>query len=73
MKLMALTFVRTGELIGARWLEFDLEAARWNIPAARMKMRTHHIVSLARQPLEILNLLQGLAGAYRTSRMGLPG
>lgn len=43
MKLMALTFVRTGELIGARWTEFSLEEARWNIPAERMKMRTPHI------------------------------
>jgi integrase len=40
MKLMAMTFVRTSELIGAKWAEFDLEAARWNIPAERMKMRT---------------------------------
>ena len=30
MKLMALTFVRTSELIGARWEEFDFEAARWD-------------------------------------------
>jgi integrase len=44
MKLMAYTFVRTGELIGARWAEFDLEAAEWRIPAERMKMRTPHIV-----------------------------
>ena len=29
MKLLALTFVRTTELIGARWEEFDLEARRW--------------------------------------------
>jgi integrase len=36
MKLMALTFVRTSELIGALWEEFDLEARRWSIPAARM-------------------------------------
>ncbi len=28
IKLMALTFVRTGELIGARWSEFNVEAAR---------------------------------------------
>lgn len=28
MQLMALTFVRTGELIAARWGEFDLEAAQ---------------------------------------------
>ena len=52
MKLMALTFVRTSELIGAKWVEFDLEAARWDIPAERMKMRTPHIVPLARQALK---------------------
>ncbi len=33
MQLMALTFVRTGDLIGARWGGFDLEAAEWRIPA----------------------------------------
>ena len=27
MKLMALTFVRTSELIGAKWAEIDIEAA----------------------------------------------
>jgi integrase len=43
LKLMALTFVRTSELIGARWSEFNLEAARWDIPADRMKMRTPHM------------------------------
>ena len=40
MKLIGMTFVRTSELIGARWSEFDLEAARWDIPAERMKMRS---------------------------------
>ena len=34
LKLMALTFVRTGELIGARWSEIDFEEKRWNIPAS---------------------------------------
>ena len=33
MKMMALTFVRTSELIGARWEEFDIKAKRWDIPA----------------------------------------
>ncbi|MGC4028122.1 MAG: hypothetical protein QM696_04525 [Steroidobacteraceae bacterium] len=28
LQLMALTFVRTSELIGARWPEFDLKASR---------------------------------------------
>ena len=61
IKLLALTFVRTGELIGARWAEFDLEGARWNIPAERMKMRTPHIVPLAAQSLEVLAALHSLS------------
>lgn len=63
MKLMALTFVRTSELIGARWAEFDLDAARWNIPAERMKMRTPHIVPLSRQAMQVLELLYTLSGS----------
>jgi integrase len=62
MKLMAMTFVRTSELIGAKWSEFDLENARWDIPAERMKMETPHIVPLAKQALEVLELLRSLTG-----------
>ena len=62
MKLMALTFVRTGELIGARWEEFDLAAAEWRIPAKRMKMRTPHIVPLAPQTIEVLQAIQTASG-----------
>ncbi len=57
MMLMALTFVRTGELIGARWGEFDLEGAEWRIPPERTKMRTPHIVPLSRQAVEVLATL----------------
>lgn len=62
LKLIALTFVRTGELIGAKWSEFDLEAGRWDIPAERMKMRTPHVVPLAKQALEVLDTLHTLTG-----------
>lgn len=62
LKLIALTFVRTSELIGAKWAEFDPEASRWDIPAERMKMRTPHIVPLAKQALDVLNTLQTLTG-----------
>ena len=62
IKLMALTFVRTSELIGARWDEFDFEAMRWSIPAARMKMQTPHIVPLSRQAIEVLELLRTISG-----------
>lgn len=63
IKLMALTFVRTSELIGAKWDEFKLENARWDIPASRMKMRTRHIVPLAKQTIEVLEMLQKLSGS----------
>jgi len=62
MRLMALTFVRTSELIRARWDEIDTEARRWNIPAERMKMKTPHIVPLSRQALEVLELLRQVSG-----------
>jgi len=62
MKLMALTFVRTTELIEAKWSEIDIENARWDIPAERMKMRTPHIVPLAKQALDVLDTLRDLTG-----------
>jgi integrase len=62
IKLMALTFVRTSELIGARWEEFDFDARRWSIPATRMKMKTPHIVPLSSQAIEILDLLRTISG-----------
>lgn len=61
-KLLALTFVRTSELIGGRWTEIDWEAKRWNIPAERMKMKTPHIVPLSTQVIEILELLKTVTG-----------
>lgn len=62
MKLMAHTFVRTSELIGAEWEEVD---QRWNIPAARMKMKTPHIVPLSRQAVEILHQIRLVSGRQR--------
>lgn len=61
LQLMALTFVRTSELIKAKWSEFDLDAARWDIPAERMKMRTPHIVHLSKQSLAVLQKLQAIS------------
>lgn len=70
MKLMALTFVRTSELIEAEWKEIDLDAAEWRIPAERMKMNTPHIVPLSSQAVEILRTLQ-LISAH--SKLLFPG
>ncbi len=62
LKLIMLTFVRTGELRGARWSEISFEAAEWRIPAERMKMDQQHIVPLSKQAIEILRELQKISG-----------
>jgi integrase len=70
LQLLAQTFVRTNELIGAEWTEFDLDQALWSIPAGRMKMKTEHLVPLSSQSLTILSELRSLAGS---SRFVFPG
>lgn len=62
LQLMAHTFVRTSELIGARWAEFDFEAKQWRIPAERMKMDTPHIVPLTEQALVIIEKIRVISG-----------
>ena len=70
LQLLALTFVRTNELIGAEWDELDLEHALWIIPGRRMKMKTEHLVPLSQQALNILAELKELSG---DSRFLFPG
>jgi integrase len=62
VEMLMLTFVRTSELIEAKWEEFDLEKATWAIPAERMKMRRLHIVPLAKQVLAILAQIRAISG-----------
>ena len=70
LQLLALTFVRTNELIGAQWAEFDLEGALWTIPASRMKMKQEHLVPLAGQAVALLAELKETSGG---SRFVFPG
>lgn len=63
-RLLILTGVRTGELRGAFWSEFDLEKAVWEIPAERMKMKRPHLVLLSTQALEIVQQLKVMSGQY---------
>lgn len=71
LQLLALTFVRTNELIGAEWSEVDLDSGLWIIPAERMKMRTEHIVPLCKQSIAILKELKEMAGQNRYVFPGL--
>jgi integrase len=70
LQLLALTFVRPGELRYAAWDEFDLENGVWVIPAARMKMRHPHRVPLAPQAVELLKGLRSLS--TRRSELFVP-
>lgn len=60
LNFMALTFVRTIEMRGARWEEFDIDRALWRIPGERMKMKQEHLVPLSRQALKVLEELKQL-------------
>lgn len=50
---------------------FNLDAAEWRIPAAKMKMRQEHVVPLSRQCLNILRELHPLTGQGRYLFPGL--
>jgi integrase len=62
LKLTPMLFVRPGELRAAEWREFDLDAAEWRIPAAKMKMKMEHMVPLPTQAVEILRELYRVTG-----------
>ncbi len=69
LQLAPILFQRPGELRAAAWAEFDLDAALWTIPAARMKRSVEgkrngnpHLVPLATQAVEILRKLHPVTG-----------
>lgn len=62
--LLIFTGVRTAELRGAAWSEFDLDKKLWMIPAERMKMRRAHIVPLPKQAVSALRELESITGGY---------
>lgn len=61
-RLLMLTFVRTGEIRGAKWAEVDLDSKQWIITPDRMKSRQPHIVPLSKQAIQTLIELQPLTG-----------
>ena len=58
MQLVVLTACRKNEVVGARWSEFDLGTAAWEIPAERMRARRAHWVPLSRQAVAALHTLR---------------
>ena len=54
LEFVVLTAVRTNEARGARWSEVDFDAAKWVVPASRMKKRNEHVVPLSSAALAVL-------------------
>jgi integrase len=60
LEFLVLTATRTGEVLGAKWTEFDLATCLWTIPANRMKAGRPHSVPLCARSITILKEMEGL-------------
>ena len=60
LEFLILTAARTGEVLGARWDELDLDVGVWSLPAERMKSGRAHRVPLSARTLEIIEVLKPL-------------
>jgi integrase len=62
LQFAILTAARTGEVVGAKWTEIDLEQAIWTVPGSNMKGRREHRVPLSKPVLTLLRKLHELSG-----------
>jgi integrase len=69
LEFTILTAARSGEALGARWNEFDLDRAIWIVPAERMKAAREHRVPLSPRALQIVTDLRD----NRTNDFVFPG
>lgn len=60
IRMILWTASRTGEIRGATWDEFDLDAGRWTVPAERMKKRRPHVVPLPAPAVAMLRELRNV-------------
>ena len=61
-EFLVLTAARSGEVRGAKWIEIDLPASVWTVPARRMKSRREHRIPLCGRAMEILEAARRLGG-----------
>jgi integrase len=72
LEFLILTATRTGETLGARWVEVDLAAATWAIPGERMKTGEDFSVPLCDRATEILRTLEARRGENPHNFPGRP-
>jgi integrase len=58
LEFLILTAARTGEVVGARFDEFDLKHEVWTVPAARMKSHRTHRVPLSARAVQVIKDMQ---------------
>jgi integrase len=58
LELCILTVSRSGEILGMRWSEIDLDKKIWTVPASRMKAGREHRVPLSPRAVAILLKLE---------------
>lgn len=63
LEFAILTAARTGEVLGAQWSEFDLEAKVWTVPRERMKAGRPHRVPLCKRAVAIIEEMKKLSRA----------
>jgi integrase len=61
LEFAILTAARTGEVLGARWSEIDLDAKIWTVAGERMKAGREHRVPVSQAALAVLDNVRPLA------------
>src|SRR5271166_1850353 len=65
LEFCVLTAARSGEVLGARWKEIDLDSRLWTVPAERMKAAREHRIPLSNRAKAILGtLLEARTGEF---------
>jgi integrase len=57
IRLLLFTGCRCGELLKAKWSEFDLEAGTWTKPSAHTKQKKNHTIPLSPAAISVLNTM----------------
>ncbi len=65
IRLLLLTGARRSEVLSAEWEQFDLDAGRWEKPAANVKQKRLHRVPLSQPAIELLSELRAHAASER--------
>jgi len=63
LEFAILTAARSGEVRGATWLEIDLQARIWTIPANRMKAGKEHRIPLSEDAVRLLEAMPRMEGS----------